>query len=63
MNSRELKKRLQAQGIKVKSVRSGRGSAYGWFYITVESIRDLWPAQNLAEQLTGKYGKIVVEVA
>jgi len=62
MKSVEIKKRLREKGIEVLSVRSGRGSAYGWIYVKVASVRDLWPAQRETEAMTGKYGKVVVEV-
>jgi len=62
MKSVEIRKRLREKGIKVLSVRSGRGSAYGWIYVKVARARDLRPAQAEVERLTGKYGKVVVEV-
>jgi len=62
MKSIEIKSRLKEKGIKVLLVRSGRGSAYGWIYVKVASARDLWPAQRETEAMTGKYGKVVVEV-
>ena len=62
MKSIEIKSRLKEKGIKVLSVRSGRGSVHGWIYVKVASVRDLWPAQRETEAMTGKYGKVVVEV-
>jgi len=61
MKGTEIKRRLKEKGIKVLSVRSGRGSAYGWIYVKVASVRDLRPAQRETEAMTGKYGKVVVE--
>jgi len=62
MKSVEIKSRLKEKGIKVLSVRSGRGSAHGWIYVKVASARDLRPAQAEIERLTGKYGKVIVQV-
>ena len=62
MKGTEIKRRLREKGIKVLSVQSGRGSAYGWIHVKVASARDLRPAQRETEAMTGKYGKVVVEV-